>query len=349
MRRSRAELSLGALALLSFAACEIPTSLPIYDTMWSVPAKSTTISVNKLLPPQVTPSADNSAFQVALSPSSASITRSLTQDCSACVVANGLTVPKPPFVATGSTNFSLPGTVSTATLVRDTLTVTISNGFNFDPLRPSASARGYMILTVQSGATIVGRDSIDGAVTPMPASGTLVRKVPLSGAVSGASGLQVGMQLNSPTGDPVTIDASRTITISCSAGTVHVSSAQVNLANQNVSATPSSLNLSSVDSSITRRAGSATLQLTVNNPFNVSGNLNVTLAGQSPITKSVALASGSTSPNVTFTETEVRSLLGQNVTMTIVGIVNGSNVTVTPGQTVTVTSRLVLTLNVGGN
>jgi hypothetical protein len=144
------------------------------------------------------------------------------------------------------------------------------------------------------------------------------------------------------------MDASRTITISGSAGTVYLSSAQVNLANQTVSATPSTLNLSSVDSSITKRAGGATLQLSVNNPFNVSGNLNVTLSGQSPITKSVALASGSTSPNVTFTETEVRSLLGQNVTMTIAGTVNGSNVTVTPGQTVTVTSRLVLTLTVGG-
>jgi hypothetical protein len=346
MRRPLPGVCIVALAIV--AGCDFPTALPIYDTVWSVPAKSTSISVNKLLPPQVTATADNSAFLVSLSPSSATITRSLGQDCQPCAVANGLTIPKPPFTGSGSSSFSFPGTVSNATLVRDTLTVTINNGFNFDPLRPSASVRGYMILTVQSGATTVGRDSIDGAVTPMPASGTLVRKVPLSGAVSGTSGLQVGMQLNSPAGDPVTIDASRTISISGSVGTVYVSSAQVNLANQNVSAAPSSLNLSSVDSSITRRAGAATLELAVDNPFNVSGNLNVTLSGQSPITKSVALSSGSTSPNVTFTESEVRSLLGQNVTMTIVGTVNGSNVTVTPGQTVTVTSRLVLTLTVGG-
>jgi hypothetical protein len=156
------------------------------------------------------------------------------------------------------------------------------------------------------------------------------------------------MQLNSPAGDPVIIDASRSITISGSAGVVYLSTAQVNLANQSISATPSSLNLASVDSSITKGAGAATLELSVSNPFAVSGNLNVTLTGQSPITKSVPLASGSTSPSVTFTESEVRSLLGQNVTMAIVGTVNGSNVSVTPGQTVTVTSRLVLTLTVGG-
>ena len=347
MRRPDAGLCLVALTLA--LGCDVPTALPTYQTLWSVPAKSTTISVNSLLPAQVTPTADNSAFQVALAPSSATITRSLTQDCAACVLANGLTIPKPPFSGSGSTTFAFPAAVSNATLVRDTLTATVTNGFNFDPLRPSASARGYLILTVQNGANVVGRDSVDGATTPLPASATLVRKVPLSGTISAAGGLQVGMQLMSPAGDPVIIDASRTITVSGSAGTVFVSQAQVNVANQNVSAAPSTLNLAGVDSSITRRAGGATLELTLTNPFSVSGNLNVTFSGQTPITKSVALAGGTTTPSVTFTESEIRSLLGQNVTMTVAGTVSGSNVTVKPGQAVSVSSRLVLTVNVGGN
>ncbi|MGH7618768.1 MAG: hypothetical protein ACREPM_16225 [Gemmatimonadaceae bacterium] len=348
MRRSRVGLCLLALALS--AACDVPTALPIYSTVWSVPVKSTTISVNSLLPAnQVTATADNSAFQVMLSPSSASITRSLNQDCAACAIANGLSIPKPAFTGTGSANFAFPNTVANATLVRDTLTVTINNGFNFDPLRPSASARGYLILTVQSGGTVVGRDSIDGATTPLPASGMLVRKVPLSGAVSSGGGLQVGMTLNSPAGDPVVIDAARTITVSGSAGQVFVSSAQVNLANQTISAAPSAINLGGVDSSITNRAGGATLEMTVTNPFSVTGNLNITFSGRSQISKTMQLAGGTTSPTVTFSQSEIRSLLGQDVTMTIGGTVNGSNVTVMPGQTVTVSSRLVLTLNVGGN
>lgn len=348
MRRSPTGLSLVALALV--LACDVPTSLPIYQTTWSVPVKSTTISVNSLLPAsQITAAPDNSTFQVTLAPSSATITRSLNQDCSACAIANGLSIPKPPFVGGGATNFTFPTNVSSATLVHDTLTVTITNGFNFDPLRPSASARGYLILAVQNGGNTVGRDSIDGNTTPLPASGTLVRKVPLSGTISTSGGLQVAMQINSPAGDPVTIDASRTITVSGSTGLVFVSSATVNLTSQSVSAAPSSLNLSGMDSSITNRTGGATLQMTVTNPFNVTGNLNVTFTGQSQIAKTIPLSGGTTTPSVTFTQSEIRSLLGQNVTVAIGGIVSGSNVTVTPGQTVSVSSRLVLTLNVGGN
>ena len=68
MRRSRTRLYLFALVLS--VACDIPTALPIYQTAWSVPVRGTTISVNALLPPQVSPTADSSAFQVSLEPSS---------------------------------------------------------------------------------------------------------------------------------------------------------------------------------------------------------------------------------------------------------------------------------------
>ena len=83
--------------------------------------------------------------------------------------------------------------------------------------------------------------------------------------------------LNSPAGDAVTIDASRSFSVSGSAGTVFVSSgAGERLTNQSVSATPPiSLNLSeSANASpITRRVGGAIVLLTVNNPLNVTGSL----------------------------------------------------------------------------
>jgi hypothetical protein len=347
MRSSRPGLYLGVLVL--FAGCEVPTALPIYETTWSIPAKTTTISVNAFLPAnQVAATADNSAFQVTLSPSSTTITRSLQQDCSLCVAANGLSVPKPPFSVGGSATFGLPGNIANATLVHDTLTVTVSNGFNFDPLRPGANAYGYLILTVRNGGTVVGRDSADGSSTALPASGTLVRKIPLNGTVSSAGGLQVSTQINSPTGDPVVIDASRSISVTGTAGPVFVSSAQVNLLNQNVAAAPSTIDLGGVDSSITKRVSGATLEMTVNNPFDVSGTLAIKLVGASPITKSFVLTSGMTKPSMTFTQDEIQDLLGHDVVMTVAGSVSGSNVAVQPGQTVSVSSRLVLTLNVGG-
>lgn len=347
MRRSRPGFYLGLLVLS--AGCDVPIALPIYETSWSVPAKTTTISVNALLPAnQVTATADNSAFQVTLSPSTTTITWSLQQDCSVCVAGNGLSIPKPPFSGVGTASLSFPSTIANATLLHDTLTVTISNGFNFDPLRPSASARGYLTLTVKNGATVVGRDSADGATTALPPSGTLIRKVPLSGTVSAAGGLQVSMQLSSPAGDPVMMDASRTISVSGSTGPVFVSAVQVNLANQSVTAAPSTIDLGGVDSSITKRVSGATLDMTVTNPFNVSGTLLITLTGASPITKSIVLDGSLTKPSLAFTQGEIQELLGHNVTMTVAGTVGGSNVAVQPGQAVSVASRLVLTLNVGG-
>jgi len=339
---------LGVVALAVLAACAVPTELPTYDTVWNVPVKSTTISVNSFLPVgQVTATPDNSAFQVTVSPSSTSITRSLSQDCAACAVVNGLTAPKPPFSGGGTASLGLPGDVSTVTLVRDTLTVTITNGFNFDPIRPSASARGYFTIVVTSGANVVGRDSVDGATTALAANSTLVRKIPLAGTVSGAGGLQVTSQLNSPLGDPVVIDVSRQISLSASVGSVFVSSAQVTLANQNVSSPPTEMDLSGIDSTIVRRADGASLLLNIVNPFNATGNLKVDLAGSSVISKSIALTGGSSTPSVTFTRDEIRALLGQKVSVTFSGAVNGSNVTIQPGQILSVTSRLQLSLTVG--
>jgi hypothetical protein len=228
------------------------------------------------------------------------------------------------------------------------LTVTITNGFNFDPLRPSASARGYMTLSVQNAGTVVGRDSIDGTVTPLPPSGTMVCKIPLIGTVTASGGLQVGMQVYSPAGDPVTMNASSSITISGSVGALFLSQVQVDLANQSVSARPIAIDLSAIDSAIVRRVGGATLQMTVNNPFNVSGNLVLTFSGQSAISKSIAIAGGTTTPSVTFTESEIQSLLGRNVTIAVAGTVSGSSVAIEPRQSLSVTSRLVLTLDVGG-
>src|SRR5581483_9237204 len=60
MRHIRTGLCLVTLA--SLAACDVPTGLPKYDTEWNVPGKSTSISVNSLLPSGVSATSDNSAF-----------------------------------------------------------------------------------------------------------------------------------------------------------------------------------------------------------------------------------------------------------------------------------------------
>ncbi|HVX42216.1 MAG TPA: hypothetical protein VHB25_21825 [Gemmatimonadaceae bacterium] len=351
MRHIRAGLCLAALA--SLAACDVPTGLPQYDTEWNVPGKSTSISVNSFLPSGVTTTGDNSAFQVSVTPSTTSITRQLGQDCAACAVANGQTIPKPAFTGGGTSSVSVPSSLASATLVHDTLTVTINNGFNFDPIRPSAAAgstRGALSIIVKSGGTIIGRDSLDGVTQSLAPGSSTVRKIPLTGGIDGASGITVSTILTSPAGDPVQMNSASSITVTGAVGSFYVSSAKVNLNGQNVTSSPTNIDLSGIGSQVTDHANGGSLLLTVTNPFSVSGTLNVTFSGGTqPIVKTVALAGGTTTPTVTFTKPELDALLGHDVQMTFAGNVNGSAVTVQPGQTISVSSRLQISINVGSN
>jgi hypothetical protein len=347
MRLTAASLGLAALGVL--AACDIPTGAPNYTTEWNVPAKNTTISVNTFLPSGVSATTDNSAFQVTISPSSSTITRSLGQDCASCAAANGQTSAKPAFAGGGTTSMTLPTGVSTATLVRDTLSVTIANGFNFDPIRPSAAgARGSLVITVANGGTIVGKDSLDGAAIAIPANGTVTRKIALNGTVTAASGLQISTSLISPVGDPVAINSALAITVTGATGPFFISSAKVNLNNQQVTSSATSLDLSSIDHTITDHLDAGQLLLTVNNPFTATGNLTVTLSGGPQlITKTLALTAGASTPVISLTASEVKSLFGSNISLTFAGGVSGTGVTVSPGQTVTVAARMQLGVNVG--
>lgn len=347
MRPNAAGLCLATLACL--AACDVPTAAPKFTTEWNVPAKNTTISVNTFLPTGVTATNDNAAFQATVSPASTSIVRTLGQDCTSCV--NGQTAPKPAFVGGGTSSLNVPSGVSSATLVRDTLTVTITNGFNFDPIRPSASgARGYLVIRIASGSATIGRDSLDGATLAIAAGGTMTRKIPLTGTVAGANGLQISTTLNSPAGDAVAINNSQPFTVSGATGPLFLSAASVSLANQQVSSPGSDLDLGSIDKTITDHLESGKLLLTLNNPFSATGNLVATFSGGSSIiTKPLTLSGGTSTPSIELTKTDLQALFGHKITITFTGSVNGSNVAVTPGQTVAVASRLQVGIKTGGN
>ena len=133
MSQLRAGLRLVALLLL--VACDIPTGAPIYDTLWEVPGKSTSISVNTILPSGVTVAPDNSAFQVTVTPSSVSINRDARPGLRPVHFTERPVGAEAAVRRRWQRDVSLPSSVTSATLVRDTLTVTLSNGFNFDPIR----------------------------------------------------------------------------------------------------------------------------------------------------------------------------------------------------------------------
>ena len=342
----RRGVALAATSLLT-AACGLPTEIPQVDQTWIVPPSSTTIAVASLLPSGVGILPDSSAFTLTVSP--VTVTRALSADCASCAAANGTTVPKPAFVATASVSTPLPTDIASATLTGGSLKLDLTNNYNFDPLRPSATAFGYVVITIANGGTIIGRDSLDGATSSFAPGTTHSGFIPIAGTITSASPITVTVTINSPAGDPITIDASRTIVATATPSNLRVASASLTVTNRQISASRV-IDLTGVDDAIITHTTGGAILLDIANPFNVTGTVTVTLAspGVAPVTRTITLASGTSHPSVTLSGDEVRSLFGHVVTVTFSGPVSGSGpVTVTPKQVVTVTSRLELTLHTG--
>ena len=346
----------GAMPLALLAACDLPTEVPkspILDLRWVVPSQSTRITVANLLPTGVTILPDSSGFAVTVA--AASVTRTLSQDCAACVAASGFTAPKPAFVASASVSTAVPVEISTATLTGGTLQVVVNNGYTFDPLFPNPVAgtpTGYAVIIVSSGGNVIGKDSVNGTTTKLPSGGSLTRTISLAGTLTGSSPVAVTLSLNSPAGEPVLIDASRSISVTATPTALRVANASVAVVNRQVTSS-STIDLADVDSTIINRVQSGALLLTIVNPFTVTGTLTVRLTpqGGATITRTVALAAGSsTPPPITFTGAELKSLLGRMVTISYAGAVNSTAgpVSISPRQAVVVTTRLDINLQVGG-
>lgn len=339
----RRPLALAALVLL--AACDIPTATPRWDMTWNVPSQNTTLSVNTFLPSGVTANAGNTAFLVNVN--NVSITQTLGSDCALCGPLNGTTVPKPAFVGSGNGSAALPASVTSATLGVDTLTVTMTNGLNFDPIKPTAAAAGdtgWVVTTVKSGATVIGKDSVNGQTFALGKNGAVVtRKIPLSGTV-GSAGVTVSVVVDSPLGDAVTINTAQTISFTASVGTLQVSSATVDLgaATTVTPGTPTTVDLSGISNSVAKNVNNGFFILTVTNPLGVAGNLTANFTGgPAAVSKALALSSAATSTDtLNFSNGDLKNLLGYSLQLTFSGSVSGSSVTITPGQTLAVTSRL---------
>jgi hypothetical protein len=349
----RRPLAVAALVLL--AACDVPTAAPRWDMTWNVPSQNTSLSVNTFLPTGVSANAGNTAFLVNVS--NVTITQTLGADCAACAPLNGLTVPKPAFVGVGNGSATLPASVTAASLAGDTLSVNVTNGFDFDPIKPTllaAGDTGWVVTTVMSGSTVIGKDSINGQTSALGKNGaSITRKIPIAGTVNGAAGVTVTVTVDSPLGDPVTINTAQTISFTASVGTLQVSSATVNLgaATAVTPGTPTTVDLSGISNSIAKSVNSGFFILTISNPLGVAGNLTANFTGGgAPVSKALTLSSAATSTDtLNFTHDDLTSLLGYSQQLTFSGTVSGVSVTITPGQTLAVTSRLQINVETVSN
>lgn len=344
---------------LGVAACDIVDFLqdpqPRFEQTWNVPAENTTLSVASMLPPSVTILNDSSAFRLTFS--LAPYARRLGDNCAQCEVLNGTTAIKPAFVVTAGSMSGLPTDIISGALAAGSITLQITNGLSFDPLRVRSTpgAQGNLVLTVRSGSVELGKDSLNGATSSFPPGSTLIRSIPLSPGTITTS-LSLALTLNSPVGDqPVPIDANASVSTIASVPDLFLSSARINVANRTMSSsTRDSIRLSEIDSSFMDNLRGAALFMTITNPFNISGSLSATFRyGTLPadvITKVLVLPSGA--PQMTsigLTRDEILMLFGKDVEFTLTGTVNGAGpVDVTPTQTIRSENRLQLKILTGG-
>ncbi len=340
-------------AVMALGACEYPTSLPIFETEWVVPAEETRFGVAELLPGEVTLEPDLSAFIVDFDP--VSFSTSLGAICAACAAADGFTVPKPAFVGDVESDIDFPAEVSAVTILDGSIYVEVTNGLNFDPIRPQAGSFGSIEIEITDSADgdVVGTLVIDGTDTAFPETSTLARSVPLQAAVVDG-GLHARVRIDSPTGDPVTVDSSLPISVLATALDVRVESVDIDVGGRSVTLDPTSLDLEDIDEDIADRVISGAFLVDVTNPFGVGADFQITISGPgfATINKSVTVPSDpQVQVRIDFTVSEIRSMLG-SAGLTLSGgatVDAGAGViTVNPGEELVFTASLDLALRVGG-
>jgi len=357
-RRTGVRMGAALLATLSLGACDFPTAPPIFESRFIIPGESTTLSVNELLPSSITVSGN--AFRLTLGATSLP-QRTLAELCGAlCApIPPGTMVPKPAFTTTIPATIDVPADVVGATVTAATVTIALTQTFGFDPLQPSGRAvgdDGFIAVTVRNGARTLAVDTIRGAF-PSGAAGTITRTLNLApGEITGD--LDVSLTLYSPAGGNapqhwVAYVPGAQLLGTVTPEAVAISEARVTVQDRTVEVEAVSLDLSDIDQEMADRVVSGAFIVDVNNPLGVVGTMTLTISGGSAgvITKQLPVASGQSTTRVAFTQSELQSLLGRDLTLTVRGPVSAptGTVTVTPGQQVTIATKLDLVFEVGGS
>jgi hypothetical protein len=354
-------LALGVLAcdVVSFAS----DPKPIFEQTWNLPSSKTAISVAKLVPNNVgifvTPGSnppDTSAFLLTIN--NVVFNRRVGNDCASCQTLNGTNAVKPAFILAAGSASALGTDVVSGAMLGATVDYSVVNNLSFDPIRVRALSdpnQGYMIILVHSGSLVLGRDSVNGATTAFPAGTTISRSMPLStGTVVGS--IAVDLTINSPQGDHVEfINANGTVNTTAVISNMRTGNVTVNVPSKAVNNQPDTVDLKGLDKTITDHVVSASFEMGFDNPWPVSGSLNVNFDYAPPLTvaKTVPLPAGVTPPatqveTVSLTGDEMQKLFGNEVILNMNGLVNSPTpITVTPRQSVSITNRMILVIRTG--
>jgi hypothetical protein len=334
-------------------ACDIPTTAPIVDTRWVVPVESTRFGVGELLPGAVSITGDSSAFVIDFAP--VSFSASLATLCSACTIADGLTVPKPAFSDGFGSQLDFPSRISSVTILDGALRVRITNGLNFDPLRPANGVFGSLSIQLTDGSDgeAVGELFVDGAVRSLAPGTTLDLVLPFE-PVTLDGVLETSVSIVSPAGDPVGLDSNLPLSVSASVEALRISEVAIDVSGESVSLDPASFDLDDIGDELTDRVLSGALVLDVQNPFEVGAGFQVSIIGSTfaAIQRVLSIQGlAGESIRVDFTGSEIRNILSApSVQLGGGAVVDGAAgiIRVRPGQELVLDASLDLELRIGG-
>ena len=356
---------LAVLAGVAFVAlaCQVPTDLPIWNTVWQVPADSSEVTVASLLPSSVGIVQINGTTAFSFSLPQATTSTTLGESCYACASSAGMRIPKPAFTLADSATVELPVDVVNADIIDGAIDYSLANGFSFDPLNPGAGAHGWIRILVTSGSTLIARDSIDGRDLSLP-NGAYTYKT-INFLASPAAPIRLHgpvtlvATLFSPDGDSTTINTSEQFSVSASARDILISQVSVNVPTTTFNPQHGTVDLSGLDATTAGKIVGGAVILGIHNPFAVGGSLSLDFKAPNGahVAKSLTLGVGGPGTPVStirvgLSESEINSLIGQkDVAITITSSVSSPNgaVVVTPLERMAITTLVEATIVTGGN
>ena len=174
MRRPR--LLLLPFAVCALTGCDIPTSVPVWDTEWEVLLARDSVPVGDVLPPEVEILAGG--FRVASFETRDSVR--LDEVCELCTCFDG---PIPELTLEAQDyDFQLPDRLLEAPLERGSAVLELTNGLGFDLLDDGLGGRGFIradLVDLRTGDTLVTRAWDES----FPEGSTVTLELPLDGVL----------------------------------------------------------------------------------------------------------------------------------------------------------------------
>lgn len=333
-----------AIGVLSLSACDVPTAMPYWDTSWALPIETMEMSVGSLLPDEISTTEDGRSFELRVD--AIDLEHRLSDLCDDCGILDGATVIKPHFRADIESGISLPAELESAQVTGGHLPVVLTHDFGFDPIRPSATARGSIEVLMTSVGDTLAAGFLDGNDASFPSGSSKTIHLPYRESMLRDT-VQITVVIISPEGDAVMMDGGSVFRVEVGESLMQLSEVDVRVTDLDVDLEDTEIKVIGGEGMI-NRIQSGALLFEIDNPFEVSGSFQLTLSSSDiSISREIPIESGHTEARVEFTGSELRSILQEeDAALSATGTVTATDgaVTVRPDQILKAKSRFDITI-----